>query len=331
MDRLPPKRLEAILEAARGVRILVVGDLMLDRYVSGSVERISPEAPVPVVHVVEESHAVGGAANVASNVVSLGASCHVVGCVGRDEGAELLRHDLEAVGVDTRGVVVAEERPTTVKTRVLALHQQVVRVDREMAGDVSPPLAGELSERVRELARDCDVLVMEDYNKGVLVPAVIETVRQLATADGRPTVADPKRLNFFAYEGVTVFKPNRKELADALSDHVHPDDPAWMEATRRRLGCANLLLTLGERGVALQTSDGSSVRIPAVARDIYDVSGAGDTVTAATAVALGAGATVTEAAILANHAAAIEVGKPGVVPVSADQIRKHYRAFMEEP
>lgn len=329
MDSLSPDRIERILAAARGVPVLVVGDLMLDRYISGVVDRISPEAPVPVVLVEDEAAAVGGAANVAANVAALGATCRVVGSVGPDEAGALLRSELERLGVRTDGLVVTEERPTTVKTRILARHQQVVRVDREVEGDASDALAAALAGTVERLAPESRVVVLEDYNKGVLVREVIGAALAAAARLGIPSVVDPKRRNFFEYAGATVFKPNAKELADALGEFLHPDDPEWLEATRERLGCANLLLTLGEHGMALQTDEGRSVRVPTVAREVYDVSGAGDTVTAVVAVALAAGGTAVEAALLANHAAAIEVGKVGVATVSPQELLEHATRFVD--
>ena len=327
MDRLTPERAEAILERAPDVRVAVVGDLMLDQYISGLVDRISPEAPVPVVRVEEESFAVGGAANVAHNVVALGGRCEVVGVLGGDPGGDLLRRELEDLGIGTGGIVSTSERPTTVKTRVLARRQQVVRFDREHDGDVSAALADALAAAVDEVAAHADALVMEDYNKGVLVPRVIRAVVDAAAARGLPTVVDPKRLRFWDYGGVTVFKPNAKELADALGEPLRPDDVEWMEDVRRRLSARHLLLTLGEGGLALRTDAGESLRVPAVARSVYDVSGAGDTVTAVVAVALAAGASAIEAAILANHAAAIEVAKAGVATVTRREILDQHRAF----
>ena len=296
---------------------------MVDRYVSGRVDRISPEAPVPVVHVEEESAALGGAGNVAANVAALGAACSVVGVAGADESGRRLREELERVGVRTQGMVEASDRPTTVKTRVLARRQQVVRFDHESEADLPDDVAREVAGAAGALAADCDVLILEDYNKGVLVPTVIRAAVEGAEASGIPTVVDPKRRNFFAYGGATVFKPNAKELADALGEFIHPDDPDWMERARRRLECAHLLLTLGERGMALQTGDGSFVRVPTVAQAVYDVSGAGDTVSAVVAVALAAGATAGEAAILANHGAAVGVTKVGVATVRPQEILGH--------
>lgn len=325
MDRLSTARVERILDRVKDVRVLVVGDLMLDRYITGAVDRISPEAPVPVVRVESESSALGGAANVAANVAALGAACRVVGCIGKDEAGERLRLELEALGVGTDGLVLTDERPTTVKTRILARRQQVVRFDREVDADATAGLAGALARTVAALGEESDVVVLEDYNKGVLVTSVIREALEAARRRDSPAVVDPKRRNFFQYPGATVFKPNAKELVDALGEFIHPDEAEWMEATRRRLGCANLLLTLGERGMALQTAEGEYVRVPTAARAVYDVSGAGDTVTATMAVALAAGATTAEAALLSNHAAAIEVGKAGVATVSPDELLDHAR------
>lgn len=323
---MTPERVDALLRGIADVRVLVVGDLMLDHYLLGSVDRVSPEAPVPVVRVEEERWAIGGAANVAANVTALGATCAVVGCVGADEAGRTVRRELEALGVATGGIVETTGRPTTVKSRVMARHQQVVRFDREVDDDVSRDVAGAMLDRIAELAVVCDVLVMEDYDKGVLVPDVIAAVLAASTERGIPSVADPKRRNFFNYGGVTAFKPNAKELEDALGEVIHPDDPEWMEATRSRLECGHLFLTLGERGVAVQTEGGGLARVPAATRSVYDVSGAGDTVTAAVAVVLAGGGTAIEAAVLANHAAAVEVGKAGVATVSPAEIREHLRS-----
>ena len=327
MDRLTEARAEELLATIQGKRVLVVGDLMLDRYISGVVERVSPEAPVPVVRVEEESSAVGGAGNVAANVAALGATCQVVGLAGRDASGEAMKTALERLGVRTEGIVATDERPTTVKTRILARRQQVVRFDHEIDADAGDALADTLARTVEELGAASDVLVMEDYNKGVLVPSVIRRTLEVGRRLDLPSVVDPKRRNFFSYGGATVFKPNAKELEDALGAFIHPGDVSWMESTRKRLEASHLLLTLGERGMALQTEAGELVRVPTAARGVYDVSGAGDTVTAVVAVVLAAGGSAEEAALMANHAAAIEVGKPGVATVSPDELLEHVRVY----
>ena len=330
MDRLTPQRADELLGTLGDVRVLVIGDLMVDRYVSGSVARVSPEAPVPVVLVDDERSTIGGAGNVAANVAALGARCSVVGCVGEDIAGRMLNEMLGALGVDTSGVIVAGDRPTTVKTRVTARHQQIARFDRESESDVPGPVADRLASVIREGVASADVVVMEDYNKGVLVPAVIAAALAAVAERAVPSVVDPKRRNFFGFGGVTVFKPNAKELADALGDFIHPDDAVWMESTRARLGCEHLLLTLGDRGVVLQSAREGHLRVPAVARSVFDVSGAGDTVTAVVASVLAAGGSVSEGAILANHAAAVEVTKAGVATVSPEEISLHVRSAMSD-
>lgn len=319
MHRLSPERTKQILDSARDVRILVVGDIMLDVYLRGSASRISPEAPVPVVRVEEEWRALGGAANVAANIVALGAACDLIGCIGRDRAGDDLRTELSACGVGTDGLVQLD-RPTTVKTRILARHQQVARYDHELEADLGADECDNVVARVRDLLSGADAIVLEDYNKGLLTRAVIQGVLAAAREASCPVVVDPKSRHFFDYTGATVFKPNQPELAAALRDRVHADRPEWLETVRRQIGCDHLLVTLGEDGMALLTADGDHVRIPTVARSVYDVSGAGDTVTAVLALALAARATIIEAAILANHAAGIEVGKAGVATVSAEEL-----------
>lgn len=309
----------------RNVRTLVVGDLMLDVYLRGSATRISPEAPVPVVRVTEEWRALGGAANVACNVVALGGACEVVGHVGADRAGNDLIDELERAGVSTRGVRPLDGRPTTVKTRIMARHQQVARYDHEVDDEVGDDVAAALIAMIREMGPTCDSIALEDYNKGVLTEAVIMAALEVGRRHDIPIVVDPKVRNFFTYDGATVFKPNLSELTAALRMPVHFDDAAWLAETRALLGCRHLLVTLGELGMALLTESGEYLRVPTVARSVYDVSGAGDTVTAVLALALGAGADIAEAAILANYAAGIEVGKVGVATVAPDELREKVR------
>ena len=323
LNRLGVDRIAELLDKAQDIRVLVIGDLMLDRYISGSVGRVSPEAPVPVVRVEEDSSAVGGAANVAANVVALGAGCSLVGCVGEDDAGRELRGALMALGVDLDGLVTTPDRPTTVKTRVMARHQQILRVDRELASDVGQATASQLTGAVDAASEACSAFALEDYNKGVLVPPVTRSVLKASVDSKVPSIVDPKRQRFFDYDGVTVFKPNAKELEDALGEPLRPEDGAWMESVRERLGCEHLLLTLGEQGMALQSAGADTVLLPTVARAVYDVSGAGDTVTAVLSVSLAAGATMVEASVLANHAAALEVAKAGVATVTPSEILAH--------
>lgn len=329
MDRLDLHRLEEILERARAVRVLVVGDIMLDVYLQGAASRISPEAPVPVVRVTEEYMALGGAANVATNVVALGASCAVVGLTGNDGAGRDLVVELERFGIDAGGVLAVAGRTTTLKTRIMVRHQQVARYDRESEADLTDAEAQALTERIRRLVATADAVVLEDYNKGVLVPGVIRFTIDQALAAGKPVIVDPKFRHFFEYAGATVFKPNLPELTAAMRGAGDALNDAWLMETRDELRCENLLVTLGEGGMALVTCDGHVVRVPTVARSVYDVSGAGDTVTAVIAVALAAGASVVEASALANHAAGIEVGKAGVATVSADELRDALREHHE--
>lgn len=320
MHRLTIDRTRHILEAARTVRVLVLGDVMLDVYMRGSASRISPEAPVPVVRVEEQWRALGGAANVAANVTALGAMCDLIGCIGEDQAGADLVAELEQNGIGATGLVRTPGRPTTMKTRIMARHQQVARFDHETETELPPDAGAALQTSVRQAVEHADVLVLEDYNKGLLTKQVIHDVMAAGLAAGLPVVVDPKLHHFFDYRGATVFKPNQAELSAALRAPVRPDDAGWLADVRAQLGCDHLLVTLGEDGMALLTAEGEHMRVRTVARSVYDVSGAGDTVTAVLAVALAAGASMVEAAALANHAAGIEVGKAGVATVSPEEL-----------
>ncbi|MBA3890914.1 MAG: D-glycero-beta-D-manno-heptose-7-phosphate kinase [Gemmatimonadaceae bacterium] len=320
------ERLEALLQATRDRRIVVVGDAMLDVYLRGDVDRISPEAPVPVVRVRERKYALGGAANVAQNVVATGAHCDLVAAVGADRGAEVLREMLAAIDADA-GALVEVDRPTTTKTRIVARAQQVVRVDEEDDSDLAEAEIARLLEAVRRTVGEADALVLEDYNKGVLVPRVIAEAIATAKARGVPIIVDPKYRNFFLYRGATVFKPNRRELEAALGAAVDLEHPEALPDTFRRLGVDYLLLTLGEQGMALLAADGPIRRVPTVAREVYDVVGAGDTVTAYLATVLAAGGSVEEAAVIANYAAGVEVAKLGAATVTPGEILDAYEAY----
>lgn len=316
-------RLTALLAAASTQHVCIIGDAMLDLYLRGDVDRISPEAPVPVVRVRERRQALGGAANVAQNVAALGAGCDLVAVVGDDAGGVTLRAMLADGHMESRSLVTVA-RPTTTKTRVMARAQQLVRFDEEDDADLASDDVARVLEAVAAALPHATALVFEDYNKGVLVPAVIEGAVAMARERGIPIVVDPKYRNFFSYRGATVFKPNRRELEGALGASVDLEHPEALPATFARLGVEHLLLTLGEQGMALLDATGDIHHVPTTALEVYDVVGAGDTVTAYVAVMLGAGASALEAAIVANYAAGVEVGKLGAATVTAEEVLTAY-------
>lgn len=326
-SRLTRARLQQLFAqtAARPPRVAVLGDAMLDLYLKGDVDRISPEAPVPVVRVRERKYALGGAANVAQNVLAVGARCELVAAVGRDVAGTQIRAMLAERGAEPRGLVECD-RPTTTKTRVVARGQQVVRVDEEVDVDLAADERARVLDALTRAIDDADALVLEDYNKGVLVPSIIGAAITHAKGRGLPIVVDPKFKNFFAYGGTTIFKPNRRELEAALGAAVDLGHPEALPGVLHRLDADHLLLTLSEHGMALIGRDGAVERIPTTAREVYDVVGAGDTVTAYLATMLAIGASPLEASIIANYAAGVEVGKAGAATVSPTELLEAYDA-----
>ena len=318
-------RAAEIITRFPSIQVAVVGDLMLDRYLIGDIERISPEAPVPVVHVSGRRDAPGGAANVAANVTAAGAHSSLVGVVGDDAAGSALRGALRASGVADARVHTVAGRPTTTKTRVVARGQQVCRVDEETDLAVAGDDLARVAAHALAALGDSAILLLEDYDKGALPPALVTPLIVAARERNVPVIVDPKYRHFFAYSGATVLKPNRRELVAALGAAIDPAAPDAFRAAYRRLGAEHLLVTLGADGMALVGRD-EAVRIPGTPRQVYDVSGAGDTVTAWVGMALAAGANIEEAAVLANVAAGIEVGKPGVATVSAEELLATYGA-----
>jgi rfaE bifunctional protein kinase chain/domain len=327
IETITRERLTQVLTRAAGVRVAVVGDAMLDIYLHGDVERISPEAPVPVVRVRERKAALGGAANVAQNVTAIGARCELVCVAGEDSAGEALRAMVSGLGSDVRSFLTVR-RATTTKTRVTARAQQLVRFDEEEDQDLTGSDADALTQAITRAVGEADALVLEDYNKGVLGAAVIRHAIQEARARGIPIVVDPKYRHFFGYQGATIFKPNRRELEAALGATVDLEHPESLPAVLSRLGVEHLLLTLGEAGMVLISQAGEVGRVPTTAREVYDVVGAGDTVTAYLAATLATGATTAEAAVIANFAAGVEVGKLGAATVSPSEVVAAYDAFI---
>jgi len=311
-----------LFEIFKRKRIAVVGDLMLDRYFWGSVARISPEAPVPVVEIESESARLGGAANVANNIKSLGSEPILIGVIGDDNSGNLLRDLMKESAFTTVGLVIDADRPTTVKTRIIAHSQHVVRIDRETRDEISYTLQHRIVDVLRQNIHSVDAIIIEDYNKGVVVKSLIKQLVNLANEYEKVITVDPKFNNFFEYCGVTVFKPNSREV-EAVMGRKLVDDASVEEAGRaimNRLQAKNILLTRGEKGMTLFEQSGTVTHVPAKTRKVADVSGAGDTVISTLTVALASGATVREATSLANYAGGVVCGEVGIVPVAKDAL-----------
>lgn len=309
-------------------RILVIGDFMLDQFVWGSVNRISPEAPVPVVNVQRESYMPGGALNVANNIRTLGGTVYPCGVVGRDLEGRMLVKTIRREGIETGGVIYDASRRTTLKTRIIAHSQQVVRFDREKAEDISKEDRAAMMRFIRAAIEKTDVIIVEDYGKGVIQPALLEELLKLAKKHKKPVVVDPKEKHFSYYKGATAITPNRKEAYGAIE---HSEKLPMKELGKKllsKLALEGVLITLGEDGMALFERDGSVTQIPTAAREVYDVSGAGDTVISVFSMALAVGAKMKDAARISNIAAGIVVGKLGTATVTPEELE---RALRKEP
>lgn len=302
-------------------RVLVVGDVMLDRYFWGAVERISPEAPVPVVRLDHKTHVAGGAANVAANLRGLGCEVTLAGLVGDDEDGRQLLELLRASGVETAAILSRTDRPTICKTRILGGRQQILRVDTEKTGEFSQELKAQLLSRIEAQISGCAAIVLSDYGKGVLSDEVCQALVQRGQELSIPTFVDPKGLHYEKYAGCYVISPNRLELGAATSTDASDLDLLLKNGQQLRsdLGIGHLVVTLGELGITLIEETGSH-RFPALAREVFDVSGAGDTVIATMAAAVAADLPLHEAVRVANLAAGIVVGKLGTVPIFREEL-----------
>ncbi len=323
MALLTKPRAREIIELMPARKIVVLGDVMLDEFVWGDVTRISPEAPVPVVDIRRESVHLGGAANVVANTVGLGAQACVIGVVGNDSAGERLRQRLEAASPlqSSNYLIVDDGRPSTTKTRIIAHSQLVVRADRELRTPVNGPVAEEIIAALKQALAEADAFVVSDYDKGVVTPTILQEILQLAY-NRMPVLIDPKIRNFPYYSPASLITPNHHEALRMTNLEADNDEGLHLAARmiRERLGCDAVLITRGDRGIMLLEGDRDPVFVGTTAREVYDVTGAGDTVIAALATALSAGATMLEAATLANHAAGIVVGKVGTATVSADEL-----------
>jgi rfaE bifunctional protein kinase chain/domain len=322
-----------IFEAFNALNVLIVGDVMVDRYLSGAVDRISPEAPVPVVRLEKTDNRLGGAANVAMNIKALGATPYLASVIGADEYAAVLLDLLPANGLNSRGIAKSPSRLTTVKTRVMAGGQQLLRVDRENTEDLDKTAAAQLLAIVREILdnRAIHVIIFQDYNKGVLSYEVIRGVILEAIKRDIPTVVDPKYKNFWAYKHVTLFKPNLKEVRAQSPKEVRPTPDSLRKAAEHihaKLGNHHTMITLSERGLYYH-SQGRSEIVPTQPRLIADVCGAGDTVVSVAALGLALGLDMRQTAVLANLAGGQVCERLGVVHVDKQQLRMEYEQSLK--
>lgn len=322
MKTLEFNRLKKIIKNFNKTALLVVGDLMLDEFIWGKVSRISPEAPVPVVWVTSESFMPGGASNVANNVQALGGEIYLAGVVGNDSRGNLLLEELKKRKINIGGVVRDNERPTTLKTRVMAHHQHVVRIDREITDDIDDNIVEQILTFAREIIKKIDAIIIEDYGKGVIIPRLIEELIRLAKQHKKIVTVDPKESHFSLYKNVTAITPNHYEAAKAVG--VQADDNMPIEDIGKKLlkqlSCEVVLMTLGENGMCIFEKSGRITKIPTVTQDVYDVSGAGDTVISTYTLALASGAQNVEAAHIANCAAGIVVGKVGIAVATQEEL-----------
>ena len=314
-----------ILENFKGKKIIVLGDIMLDKYIWGNVSRISPEAPVQVVKVLKETFAPGGAANVANNIVALGSEVFIVGIVGDENPAEknILLGELNMRKIDTSGIFTDAGRPTTLKVRILGKSQQLLRVEYEKDSAFHASISEKILRFIESRISSVDAIVVSDYAKGVVNPSLISNIISLANQNKKIFIVDPKPKHRELYKNVTLITPNHNEavmMAGMSADDEYDLGEIGSNLVKS-LG-SSILLTKGEKGMTLFEKNGGVTEIPAKAREVYDVVGAGDTVVAAAALALSAGATLKEAAVISNIAAGIKVGKVGTSTVSIDEIRK---------
>lgn len=310
-----------VIDAMKDKKIVVIGDVMLDMYYWGNVSRISPEAPVPVIDIEKETAHLGGAANVAANLKSLGVKSYLCGVIGQDKAGETFSALTDKMEIDILAIYKDRDRPTTVKTRIMGNNQHIARVDREKRNTLHPKGYEYIIENIENID-NLDGIILEDYNKGVISVELINEVMSFAGKNKIPVYVDPKFDNFFAYQGVTLFKPNKKEAAKALGMEIDNIDKIKIAGKKllNDLNAENILLTLGADGMMLFQKNGEEIKIPTIARSVSDVSGAGDTAIATLSAAVAAGASVAEAAALANFASGIVCEYPGIVSITPQEL-----------
>ncbi|BDU51363.1 D-glycero-beta-D-manno-heptose-7-phosphate kinase [Haliovirga abyssi] len=323
------KKLLKTLENFENKKIAVVGDFMLDEYIFGNVDRISPEAPVPVVNVTNETFVLGGAANVVNNLCSLGAKVVAFGVIGEDKNGEKMEMELEKRGVDTSGIFRDKDRPTIVKKRIIAHNQQLLRLDWEDKNEIIFYLEDELLNSFKSKISNIDAIILSDYDKGVLTPKVVKTIIEIANKNNKIVIVDPKPKNKLNYIGATSMTPNTKEALNCLDNmKIRTEDDFKMLGYKLKdeLNLKNLLITRSEKGMSI-FEDNIVEDIPTMAKEVYDVTGAGDTVIAVFTLSASAGASFYEAAKIANTAAGVVVGRIGTSTVTREEIVEFYDSF----
>jgi D-beta-D-heptose 7-phosphate kinase/D-beta-D-heptose 1-phosphate adenosyltransferase len=319
------KRLTAYIDRFPTTRVLIVGDIVLDHYIWGKVTRISPEAPVPVVNVTRENFLLGGAANVANNIQALGGAVSVCGVIGRDEAGKQLFHLLNKQGISTNGIIVDPARPTTIKTRVIAHSQQVVRFDRETKERIEQDTHRRIFDHVgRQVKEGLDAIVLSDYCKGMVTSDLVRDIVKLARKHKVIVCVDPKVSHFGMYNGVTILTPNINEASLGSKIEIDNERSLLKAGTLllKRLKCEAVLITRGEQGMSLFEHGGRVTHIPTVAREVFDVTGAGDTVISTLTLGMAAGASMVDAARISNYAAGIVVGVVGTAIVKPDELKQ---------
>jgi len=322
MLKIPAKRLKIILDSMSSKSIMVIGDLMLDEYIWGHVERLSPEAPVPVIEVQEESYKLGGAGNVANNLLSLGAKAAVSSVIGRDKHGEILSGILGDLNIPPENIFEDKDRKTIVKTRIIAHTQQIARVDKEDRTLISAELRSRIISSVKSSISTNHAIIISDYGKGVIGKELIDEIVKIAKENHVIVCVDPKERNFQHYKDVNIITPNTKELSfgSGIKVEDYHDTIRAAQKVKQGLGCETVLVTRGEHGMSLFDKDSPPTDIPTRAKAVFDVTGAGDTVIACFTLALSSGATPKEAAIIANVAAGVVVGKVGAASVAWQEL-----------
>jgi len=323
------KKTKEILKNFDNKRIMVIGDLMLDQYIFGNVSRISPEAPVQVLEVQNEKLGLGGAANVSNNIKSLGATPVVLGIVGNDIEGNKIKKLFKERKIDTLGIFQSEQKPTIQKKRIIARNQQLIRIDYEKKDHITPKMENKLINFIKQNISELDAIILQDYNKGLLTKNLIQITTELASRNNVLVGVDPKKDNFFSYKNVTLFKPNRAETETNLNIKISDTESLLLAAKNitKKIDSEYLIITLGEKGLFVYEQDGSHTSIPTFTQEVYDVTGAGDTVISSLMLALATGCNIVEAATIANHAAGVVCEKVGAKPATRQEIISSFKLW----